>query len=359
MKRSTSRRTTVGGRVSILVAFAMVAFYAQFTMATTAGATPFSGGLSPTIISQKADLNGDGVVNGRDDSGAFYGDTAIIDGQLDCNAWGATTNAGTAGSGTITSADDCTLVGYDGTPDGVTITVTDGKFIVADGPLPTVFNRDTPANPGVAASDFAWSTIGGKVDSNGSESITGNDCAFGLIGSTVDVGLGDATDGADILGNPGANECGFASAPLVADNGKVDLNSDIAITSADTCTNGCFFGHNVTLGLVQALIQSSNVSGVTISWNATALNFHGKVTSTRGACVPGRTVNLYKVVSGTDPSLGTAITGPNGTLEPCATFGRAFFRSVFIWLTGVIGRIRGQTNMASFMKPRRSRRFTI
>lgn len=311
MKR-TKRGSTIGGRVSILTAFAMVAFYAQFTLATPAGATPLSGGFGPTIISQKADLNGDHVVNGRDDANAFFGDTSIIDGQLDCNAWGATPNAGTAGNGAITVADDCTLVGYDGTPDGVTITVTDGNFVVANGDLPTVFNAADPANPGVAASDFGWSAIGGKVDSNGSESITGNDCAFGLIGQTVDVGLGDATDGADILGNPGANECGFASAPLVAENGKVDLNSDIAISSLDACTNGCFFGHNVTMGLVQALVRSSDASGVTIVWSASAHNFNGKVSSTRAACVPGRTVKLYKVVAGPDPSLGTATTGPAG-----------------------------------------------
>src|SRR6266508_3814670 len=92
----------------------------------TASAAAFTGGFSPTIIAGGADLNGDGVVTGRDDSNEFFGDTSIIDGHLDCDAWGATKNAGIAGSGTITDADDCTLVGYDGTDDGVTITVTDG-----------------------------------------------------------------------------------------------------------------------------------------------------------------------------------------------------------------------------------------
>ena len=49
------------------------------------------------------------------------------------------------------------------------------------------------------------------MDSNGNETIDGEDCHFGLIGQTVDAGLGDPTDGADILGNPGANQCGFRS----------------------------------------------------------------------------------------------------------------------------------------------------
>src|SRR4029450_9456627 len=71
-----------------------------------------------------------------------------------------------------------------------------------------------------------------------------------------DDGLGDATDGVDILGNNQANTdpCGFgAPIPSPADNGLVDLNSDHDLRSADTCTNGCFFGHNVRRGLVQSL----------------------------------------------------------------------------------------------------------
>lgn len=75
-------------------------------------ATSFSGGVSPTIFGSLADLNGDGVVDGADDSNAFYGDTSIIDGALDCDAW-TTDNDGTAGDGTIDGSDDCTLIGYD------------------------------------------------------------------------------------------------------------------------------------------------------------------------------------------------------------------------------------------------------
>lgn len=249
--RSTTPLGTAWRGASVLGVF-LVASYVPFALPTTAGATSFSGGFSPTIVTGKADLNGDGAVTGRDDADAFYGDTHIIDGQLDCDAWGPIANAGTAGDGAIGAADDCSLVGYDGTPDGVTIDVVNGAFQVADGPLPTVFNAGDPSNPDVGASDFAWSTIDGRVDSNGNEAIDGDDCHFGLIGTTADAGLGDATDGADILGNPGANECGFATPPNTADNGLVDLNDDSDITSADSCADGCFFGHDVTLGKVQA-----------------------------------------------------------------------------------------------------------
>jgi Ca2+-binding RTX toxin-like protein len=232
---------------------ALLVFCVQLALAGPAAAQPFTGGFSPTIINEQADLNGDGVVNGADDSNDFYGDTDIIDGMLDCNAWGlGDPNDGSAGDGVILANDDCTLIGYDGTPDGLTIIVSGGEFQVTDGPLPTVFNALDPDNPDIGDSDFAWSAIGGRVDSNGDEAIDGDDCHFGLIGAIVDVGLGDATDGADILGNPGANECGFVSPPAGANNGFVDLNSDTVITAlADSCA-GCFFGLDVVAGLVQA-----------------------------------------------------------------------------------------------------------
>jgi Ca2+-binding RTX toxin-like protein len=203
---------------------------------------PLTGGFSPTIVGGKADLNGNGVVNGSDDSNAFYGDADIIDGMLDCDAWGAIANLGDAGDGAISNADDCSLVGYDGTPDGVTIDVVDGVFQAPNGPLPTVFNAGDPNNPDVGDSDFAWSARDGRVDSNGDEAIDGDDCHFGLIGPTV-----------DILGNPGANECGFATPPNTADNGLVDLNSDSDVTNADSCSNGCFFGLDLAAGKVQEL----------------------------------------------------------------------------------------------------------
>jgi Ca2+-binding RTX toxin-like protein len=242
LKHSTMRpRRTATRRLAVLGAFALMALSAQLMLAAPAGAISANEGFSPTIVSQLADLNGDGVVDGADDSIAFYGDTDIINGALDCDAWVAA-NDGAAGDGLIDGGDDCTLIGYDGTGDGVTITVTNGLFIVADGPLPTVFNAGDPANPDVGDSDFAWSTIDGRVDSNGNERIGGGDCHFDVIA------------GVDILGNPGANECGFATAPDPAFNGLVDLNQDQDITSADSCDDGCFFGHDVTLGRVQATV---------------------------------------------------------------------------------------------------------
>ena len=249
--RLTVRPRTSLRRLTVLSVLSLLGVCAQLTLAAPAAAGPLTGGFSPTIVSGEADLNGDGLANGRDDANAFYGDTHVIDGGLDCNAWGPIANAGSAGDEAITAADDCSLVGYDGTPDGVTIEVVDGAFQVADGPLPTVFNAGDRDNPDIGDSDFAWSAIDGRVDANGDEEIDGDECHFGLVGQTVDAGLGDATDGADTLGNPGANECGFASPPNTADNGLVDLNSDADITGADSCTNGCFFGLDVTLGKVQ------------------------------------------------------------------------------------------------------------
>jgi Ca2+-binding RTX toxin-like protein len=208
-----------------------------------AAAGPLTGGFSPTIVGGKADLNGNGVVNGNDDANAFYGDTSIIDGKLDCDAWGPIANDGGAGTGVIDGDDDCSLVGYDGTPDGVTIDVVNGVFIAGNGPLPTVFNAAEPHNPDIGDSDFAWSARDGRVDSNGNEAIDGDDCHVGLIGTTV-----------DILGNtPGnTNPCGFATAPNTADNGLVDLTGDADITPADSCANNCFFGLDVVRGKVQA-----------------------------------------------------------------------------------------------------------
>ena len=252
--RAFTRSAAVMGVISLFA-------YGQILLAPPAPAQPFSGGLSPTVFSAAADLNGDDAVSGRDDSNAFYGDTAIIDGALDCNAWGSTPNAGTAGDGTITLADSCQLIGYDGSPDGVTITVANGLFVLADlipipdgTALPTVFNAADPDNPSVAEADFAWSTINGRVDANGDEAIDADDCSLGLIGETVDAGLGNPHDGADVVSTnaTGVSPCEGSIGPAAADDGLVDLNSDKNITLAgDTCNNGCFLGHNVKEGVVQ------------------------------------------------------------------------------------------------------------
>ncbi len=248
--RAVRRRAVLVGVLSLLV------LSVQLVLAAPAGAVPLTGGFSPMIIGERADLNGDGVVNGRDDSNEFYGSTSIIDGRLDCDAW-VSPNDGTAGDGAIATDDDCELIGYDGTALGVTIVVSGGNFQVANGRLPTVFNAGDPDNPDIGASDFAWSAIGGRVDSNGNEAIDGFDCHFGLIGEAVDAGLGDATDGADVLGNPGANECGFSAPPAGATNGFVDLNSNTVIGSGDSCAN-CFFGLELDTGLV--LVEPTEIT---------------------------------------------------------------------------------------------------
>ena len=191
----------------------------------------FAGLLSLAVIGGRADVNGDGVIDGADDSNSFFGDTSIVDGGVDCDA-----GIGNQGDLTIDGDDDCTL-----TPiSGPAISVVDGDFQVADGALAASFS----------VPDVTWQALNGRVDSNGNGAIDGDDCTFGLVGATDDVGGGDMTDGADVLGNPGANECGFASAPDPADNGLVDLNSDGTITSDDTCWDGCFFGHDLSHGVV-------------------------------------------------------------------------------------------------------------
>jgi len=241
--------------VAMLVGSAVVA---QLLLAVPASAAPFTGLFGPTIVGELADLNGDGVVNGFDDANAFYGDTSIIDGQLDCNNW-VNENDGTAGDGIINASDDCTMIGYDGTADGVTIEIVDGQFLVADGPFPTLFNASNPDLLDVSSADFAWQAINGKVDSNGNEAIGANDCHVGIINRTSNTpGLGPFTSGAHVLGNTSLdlNECGFVPSPAGDSDGLVDLNGDILIDAADTCTNGCFFGLNVENGLVQAPQQT-------------------------------------------------------------------------------------------------------
>jgi hypothetical protein len=320
---------------SVVFAAAVLVFQGiALVGAETAAAAVFSGGFSPKIFSGGADLNGDGAVTGRDDSQDFFGDADIIDGKLDCDTWLGTANKGDPGSGAITAADNCTLVAFDGTSDGVTITVTAGAFSWTTGTaLPTVYNATDPANPGVAAADFAWSTIGGKVDSDGDESIGGTDCTFGLIGQTVDAGFGAASDGADVLGSDAG--CGFAGSPLSSTlDGLVDLNSDEGITAADSCTNGCFFGHNVTSGLVQAegstsaptitsFSPSSGPVGTSVTINGT--NFTGATSvAFNGVSATTFTVNSATKITATVPTGATTgpitVTTPSGTATSTSNF---------------------------------------
>ena len=217
---------------------------AKVTPALTTHAVESLSLLSPVIFKGLADLNGDGNLNTgvdptADNGQVFYGDTAIIGGKLDCNNW-TTPDDGTAGDGVIDSSDDCTLTGVDGTADGVTIGVVDGSFATIDGapipdgtPLPTKFKDPAVTSSTVAAADFAWSAILGRVDANGDGSIGADDCSNNLV-NTLDV-LGSA--------------CGNS---IPQGNGLVDVNDDGQITSADSCTGGCFLGHNVADGYVLA-----------------------------------------------------------------------------------------------------------
>jgi Ca2+-binding RTX toxin-like protein len=300
-------------RVAAVGALSVVMLVGQLTLAGPAVAAPYSGGFSPTVIGQLADLNGDGVVTGRDDANAFYGDTHIIDGGLDCNAW-LTPNDDTVGNGAIDTADDCTLIGVDGTPDGVTIEVVAGEFQVADGPLPFVFNASEPDNPDVGDSDFAWSTIDGRVDSNGDEAISLDDCHLGLIGEMDDDGLGDPRDGADILGNDevDTNPCGLATPPDEADTGLVDLNSDGDITAADSCA-ACFFGLEVLNGFVMAPAVATTLDltpATDTNPEDTPHTVTANVDDQDGVPMAGVTVRFS--VAGANTASGTGVTNASG-----------------------------------------------
>ncbi|MGH2673436.1 MAG: choice-of-anchor L domain-containing protein, partial [Actinomycetota bacterium] len=194
-------------------------------------------GLSPTIYGGLADVNGDGVVDANDDANAFYGDSSIIDGGLDCDGWGNAENNGSPGDGIIDGSDDCTLIGFDGTATGVEITVEDGSFALPDGTvLPTVFNAANPDNPSVVASNFAWSVIDGRIDADGDGDIDGDDCSVDFVA------------GMDILGE----NCGFVVSDA-AFNGLVDVDGDGTITVADTCDD-CILGEDVTYGAVDSIL---------------------------------------------------------------------------------------------------------
>jgi hypothetical protein len=223
--------------------------------ASRASATPFTGTFGPTIFNDLLDVNGDNVVDGTDVSRGFFGDTDIIAGGIDCDAWN-NPNEGAAGDGIIDGADDCTLIGFDGTADGAIITVSNGSIAAIDGvnpadgrPMPHVYpdvndnngdGADPPTNGDIGDSAFAWSAINGRVDANGNEAIDSQDCS------------NDLADTADVLSNDHVAACGIVPASPTPDvNGLIDLDGDRAITAADTCTDNCIFGRDVVQGELQ------------------------------------------------------------------------------------------------------------
>ena len=81
--------------------------------------------------------------------------------------------------------------------------------------------------------------------------IDSDDCHFGLVGEHRR-GLGDPTDGTDVLGNPGANHAGSRPAPNTSATASLDLEQRRrTLTPPDSCSNGCFFGLDVASGKVQ------------------------------------------------------------------------------------------------------------
>ena len=252
--RSTVQTGTARRRLAFFGVFVLMAFYAQLTFAGSASAAPFSGGVSPTISAGWPTSTVTVWSRAADDSNAFYGDTAIIDGKLDCDGWGilpADVNDGTAGDGAITAADDCTLVGYDGTPDWGHDSSGRWRYSrSAIGPLPTVFPQIGDAdNPTLATRP----SPGRRSMAGWTRTVTRPSTATTApSGSSARRSISARRrDGRD--GRPresGANECGFANPPALTDNGLVDLNSDGDITTADSCPR-CFLGHRVILGVVQ------------------------------------------------------------------------------------------------------------
>ena len=84
----TNPHRPLAGALAVLVALATLA------VASPASAAGYTGGLAPAVLGGRLDMNGSGGVGGRDDSNAFYGQTDVIDGAIDCDSWGAVPNAG-------------------------------------------------------------------------------------------------------------------------------------------------------------------------------------------------------------------------------------------------------------------------
>jgi IPT/TIG domain/RTX calcium-binding nonapeptide repeat (4 copies) len=308
--------------VKKVVLFAAVALTALGLYAPAAHAAPFTGPVTPTIQGGLADLNGTGTITVADSWVDFYGDTDVISGGLDCDAWGNVENDGSDGDHVIDGDDDCILIGVDGTADGMTIIVTNGSFSTADGvaivngfKLPTVFNASSPTNTSVAAADFAWQVINGRVDANGNNVIDDGDCSVGIV------------NGWDILGV----DCGFAPPTAATDNGKIDVNGDHVITVADDSVSG-FFGLGVSDGLVEAptvaaptitsVSPTSGAVGQTVTINGTNLTGATVKFGTTAATVVSNTGTVLKVTVPAGVALGAttiSVTTTGGTATAAFT----------------------------------------
>ena len=112
----------------------------------------------------------------------------------------------------------------------------------------------------------------------------------------------------------------------------MDVNGDALITASDTCVSGCFLGHNVTLGVVQAQgpgigpagpAGRAGVSGRTTVSHTSPTNSRAK--SVSAVCPAGK-----KVLGG-----GFTLHGPVGVVRSLVV--RASFpRTARAWTVGVI-----------------------
>jgi hypothetical protein len=305
---------------SIALVASVSAIAVSIVPSVPASATGYTGGLSPLVLGGRLDMNGSGGIGGRDDSSGFYGQTDVIDGAIDCDAWNGP-NAGLPGDGVIDASDDCVLVGVDGTVEGATIVVGDGSIATVDGvpvadgyQMPALFNASFPSDPQVADADFGWWVFDGHVDANSSGSIDDADCSRGVVGETDDVGLGPPGDGADVLAASPA--CANALTVTSAEDGLVDLDDDGQLTAADWCDDGCFLGHGIAAGLVAA----TAVGGPVISSVSPTSGPVGSTVTVEGSSLAGALEVrfngvLASIVSNTDTEI-VAIVPAGATTGP-------------------------------------------
>lgn len=322
-------------KVSSAAAAVALGMFMLVAAALPAQAAPFSGHVGPTIVGGLADLNGDGTITGADSWTDAYGDTDIIDGGLDCDNWGSTVNDGSQGGGLISFIDDCTMLGFNGTAAGVTIAVTNGNFVEANGvpiangfALPTVFNAASPANGSVAASDFTFiNVIGGQVDVNHDSLISAVDGQYNVVNgwdilSTLNSGVPSSDNGkVDVSGNGsiGTNDDSAGFFGLTVEDGVVQAG---AVVSPVTVTS--FTPTSGPVGTVVTVNGTGFAAGAVVAFNGTNATSVTDITATSlKATVPtNATDGTIKVTVGANSGTSTAsfdVTGPVGTPPPGCT----------------------------------------